>query len=158
MKLYFLRHGPAEAMGGGVHDADRDLTPEGEALVREEAAALARMDLRLDAILTSPFLRARKTAEIVASALGAQDRLAVDERLAYGFRLGALQAMVAERPGIRALMVVGHNPDLPITAGRLAGGALIDMKRGGLILIDADRIEPGAGALEWVLPPKLLAG
>ena len=156
MKLYLLRHGKAEDYHPGGRDQDRELTPEGIEEVRAEAKALAHCKLKLDLILTSPYPRARKTAEIVAEELGLEDRLESDARLACGFRMGELQALVAARAGVERLMLVGHNPDLSVIAGQLAGGAAIDLKKGGLIRLDVHRMEPGGGILEWVLTPSLL--
>src|SRR5205823_1989669 len=96
----------------------------------------------------------KETAEIVARALDAENRLEEENALAPGFGLGDLQRIVEERSGIDRLMLVGHNFDLPNVAGQLVGGAAIDLKKGGLIRIDADRIGPGGGMLEWLLTPK----
>jgi phosphohistidine phosphatase len=156
MKLYLLRHGIAEEHGPDKPDPDRRLTDEGVAEMRSEAGALRKLGLKLDIIVTSPYDRALQTAEIVADALEMKDRLEVDQRLAAGCRLGDLQEILGSRSGIQRLMIVGHNPDLPSMAGQLAGGAAIDLKKGGLIRLDVDRIEPGAGILEWVLTPGVL--
>ena len=47
-------------------DSSRPLTPKGEGQLRKSAAAMQKMDLRFDLILSSPFLRAKQTAKIVA--------------------------------------------------------------------------------------------
>jgi phosphohistidine phosphatase len=156
MKLYLLRHGKAEEYHSSGRDADRELTPEGVEEVRAEAKALVGLKLKLDLIVTSPYPRARLTAEIVAEALEMEDRLLVDDRLACGFQLGELQAIVAERAGIDRLMFVGHNPDLAVIGGQIAGGAAIDLKKGGLIRLNVHLVEPGGGILEWVLTPAVL--
>jgi len=156
MKVYFLRHGIAEDHAASGSDRDRRLTEEGVAEMEKEAKGLKRLAPKLDLLLTSPYPRARRTAEIVADALGLSDRLHVDERLAPGFRLGDLQEIVEEHPHVLRLMLVGHNPDLPDIAGHLSGEANLDLKKGGLIRVDADMIEPGSGTLEWLLPPDIL--
>jgi phosphohistidine phosphatase len=156
VKLYFLRHGIAEDPRPGQSDRDRQLTPEGIAGMRAESEVLRQLNLKLDLILTSPYDRARQTAEIVAEALGLTDKLEMEPRLAPGCRLGDLQEIVGDRPQVQRIMLVSHNPDLPVMAGQLAGGANIDMKKGGLIRIDTDRVEPGAGMLEWIFTPGVL--
>ena len=72
MNLYLLRHGIAVEPGtpGFAHDADRALTPEGERKLGKIAEAMEAMELRFDRVLSSPYLRARQTAEIIAKALG----------------------------------------------------------------------------------------
>lgn len=156
MKLYLLRHGIAEERRIGLPDHERHLTEEGVAEMRAVAAGLKRLKLRLDLILTSPFPRARETAEIVAEALEMQERLREEARLAPGCRLGDLQQIVENYPQAERLMIVGHESDFSVMAGQLVGGAAIDLKKGGLIRLETDRIEPGRGLLEWLLTPAIL--
>jgi phosphohistidine phosphatase len=52
-------------------------------------------------------------------------------------------------------MIVGHEPDFSGLIRALTGGAA-EMKKGGLARIDADAIEPGAGRLIFLLPPRVL--
>jgi phosphohistidine phosphatase len=156
MKIYLLRHGIAEDYHPGGSDKDRELTPEGIRQVEAVAGSLSRLQLKLDRIITSPYPRACQTAEIVAHILILQEQMAVDDRLAPGFHLGDLQAIVEDQARIERWMFVGHNPDLPIIAGQLVGGAAIDMKKAGLIRVDTEHVEPGVGILEWVLTPATL--
>jgi phosphohistidine phosphatase SixA len=53
-------------------------------------------------------------------------------------------------------MLVGHEPTLSLLASRLTGGSLIELKKGGLILVETDRMEPGAGRLKWLLTPATI--
>ncbi|MCC6729287.1 MAG: phosphohistidine phosphatase SixA [Chthonomonadales bacterium] len=154
MQLYLLRHGVAEEARGALSDAERRLTEEGVEQMRAVGHALAHRGLRLDALLSSPLARARETARIVAEALDAP--LAVEPSLAGGFSLGALQEIVGRHADVRRAMLVGHEPSLSRVAGQLVGGAAIELKKGGLIWIEADRLEPGGGVLRWLVTPSLL--
>src|SRR5215475_7857649 len=71
MEIYILRHGIAVDRGtpGYKKDSDRPLTEEGDEKMRQIAKAILAMDLRFDLILSSPYLRARQTAEIVGAEL-----------------------------------------------------------------------------------------
>ncbi|MGH2469546.1 MAG: SixA phosphatase family protein, partial [Chloroflexota bacterium] len=69
MKLYVMRHGPAEAQRDGLADADRALTAEGRAETVGVARGLARLGARPAVILSSPLVRARQTAEVIAQQL-----------------------------------------------------------------------------------------
>ena len=158
MRLYLLRHGNAEELRAGRSDRDRRLTPEGITEVEAEAEALRRLRLGLDLILSSPYPRALQTAEIVARALGLTERLRSDARLASGCRFGTVQEILAEHSDVRRLMLVGHNPDLSLAAGRLVGGVGLELKKGGLIRIDLDPDEPGQGVLRWLVTPAILIG
>ena len=156
MKLYFLRHGIAQDISSTGADRDRELTAEGIAEMEREAEGLKRLNLDLDLILSSPYSRALETARIVAKELGLMDRLSVDSRLEPGFRLKELQEIVEDLQSERRVMLVGHNFDFPVIAGELAGGAEIELKKGGLIRVGLDQVEPGTGAIEWVLTPRHL--
>ncbi len=156
MRLLLLRHGMAEERSPGRPDEERRLTRDGIEKMREEAKAFLRIGLKPDLVLTSPLRRCAETAKIVADTLGVADRLYEEERIAPGFRLGDLQQIVERNPDAQQLMVVGHQPDLGIIAGQLIGAPALDLKKGGLVRIDTDRIEPERGVLVWLLAPGLL--
>ena len=115
MRLYLVRHAEAAA---GEPDALRSLTPEGRRQARELGERLANATPRPEAVLCSPLLRARETADILGRALGLQPE--ADERLAPGATAEHVRAAVADRGG--AVAVVGHQPDCGRVAAGLAGG------------------------------------
>src|SRR5579875_2986762 len=118
MKCYFLRHGIAAERGEWEgSDFDRPLTDEGHARMAREAKAIAKFDLGIELILTSPLVRAKETAEIVAKALKLQERLVVDERLGLAFDRIRLEGMLREHRGAKALLLVGHEPGMSRTSG-----------------------------------------
>ena len=69
MEIYILRHGIAEEPRAGMRDADRALIPEGKKKLREVMLALKGAGVQPEQILTSPFRRAKETAEIAAEIL-----------------------------------------------------------------------------------------
>jgi phosphohistidine phosphatase len=155
MELYFLRHGIAADVGpAGLGDAGRPLTKEGIAKMQAGARGMRRLGLRLDALLSSPLVRAHETAEIVARELGPELQLA--ERLAPGCDLGQLFALLGEYRAAERVMLVGHEPDFSSLVGALTGGSQVLMKKGGLARVDIERLEQGAGTLTWLLPPRVL--
>ena len=157
IKVYFLRHGKAESRAEWRgDDGDRPLTAEGEEAMRRVAEALRALDLGLDAIVTRPLARARRTAEIVADGLGLRGRLEDDDRLAHGFDAQRLEQILAARAGAGAIMVVGHEPDFSATVAELIGGGQIVMKKGGLARVDVTAPVTGGGELVWLLAPPLL--
>jgi phosphohistidine phosphatase len=156
-KVYFLRHGKAESRSEWCgDDGERPLTAEGEEALRREAQAMRALDLGLDAIVTSPLARARRTAEIVADGLGLRGRLEEDERLAHGFDVRRLEQVLAAHESAGVLMVVGHEPDFSATVAELIGGGDIVMKKGGLARVDVTAPVAGGGELVWLLTPPLL--
>ncbi len=166
--LYLMRHGIASDLGevGVLKDADRPLTMEGRARMKQTASGLRQLDLKFNLILTSPLLRARQTAEVVAEVLELQHKVKIIESLAPGrsfiegegrhaeifLELGAYQFD-------RALLV-GHMPDLSELASLLLTGNRnlnIEFKKGALCAIEVASLPPrGPGLLQWLMTPKQL--
>jgi phosphohistidine phosphatase len=125
--IWLLRHGDAEA-GEGKPDAERDLTEKGERQSREAGKALEALGIELDVCLTSPKVRARRTAELACEALGTP--VEEDDRLA-----GGDFDPVEVAAGRGEVMLVGHEPDFS-QAVALATGSRVKMKKGGIAAID----------------------
>lgn len=114
MEILLVRHAEAAP---GEPDALRALTEVGRRQARALGERLAREGVRLDAVLTSPLLRARETGGAIANAFGL--RAEVDERLAPGATVDALRAAVTGR-GAR-VAVVAHQPDCGELVAELSG-------------------------------------
>jgi phosphohistidine phosphatase len=156
MLCYFLRHGPAaDAATYSGSDFDRPLTPDGSKRIAREAKALADLKPEIDAIVSSPLVRARQTAEIVAKELGLRDALHLDERVGLGFSAAQLEAVLRDYPTAQ-VMLVGHEPSMSLTVGELIGGGDVDFKKGALACVELTRESPLRGRLLWLAPPKLL--
>jgi phosphohistidine phosphatase len=157
-QLWLLRH--AEAEPHRTHqDAERRLTERGERQARAAGIALSRIGVKFDAILFSPKVRARQTAELAAEAWSPQQRKRLREHpsLAGGFdsqqALEALEGIGADG----CVLLVGHEPDLSRVAGDLTGGRL-DLKKGGVAAL---RLEGSGGELVVLMRPRelvLIAG
>jgi len=157
MKIYFLRHGIAfEAGDWKGNDYDRPLTGEGRDRMAKEAKAIGKLELDLDAILTSPLVRAKETAVIVGDALKLDVK--EDERLGGDFDVTSLESLLQDHPTAKALMLVGHEPSFSAVIGRLIGEARLDLKKGGLACVQVSRASSIAGELLWLVPAKILAG
>jgi len=158
VKLYFLRHGVApDPQTWEGDDFVRPLTADGRKRMKREAKALAKLDLTLDLILTSPLVRAQQTAAIVAQRLNLQHRLVEDERLGPGFGAERLGAILREHSDAGALMLVGHEPSMSATIGEIVGGARIELKKGGLACVEVDSAASSC-TLAWLVSPKVLLG
>jgi phosphohistidine phosphatase len=156
MKVYFLRHGIAadrEEWHGS--DFDRPLTREGRDRMEREAKTICRLNLALDAIVTSPLVRAKETAEIAAAPLKLKP--VPDERLGPDFDVQRLGEILREHTGADALMLVGHEPNMSETIGEIVGGARVDLKKGGLACVELNDVNDVSGNLLWLIPPKILA-
>jgi phosphohistidine phosphatase len=102
VRLFLVRHAEAAP---GEPDALRPLTPAGRDAARALAERLAAE--QPDAVLCSPLLRARETADQIARA--ASLAAEVDERLAPGARADDVREAVAGRG--ETVVAVGHQPD-----------------------------------------------
>ena len=157
MILYFLRHGLAEErQSWRGRDADRPLTPAGKKKLASLVEALANLDLGIDLILTSPYLRALQTAEIVAEGLEKKVELVQEARLSPGFDAPILEEILRERRDSKAILFVGHEPDFSQVVSALIGGGNLLFKKAGLARVDLLRQSPLEGVLVWFFPPRLL--
>jgi phosphohistidine phosphatase len=156
MQLYFLRHGLADWPDWDpAQDHLRPLTQDGLKKMKAVAKALARLKLRFDAILSSPYTRAMQTADIVAGQLGLE--IVEDARLAPGFNLDRLNEIITRYPTAQALLLVGHEPTLSATITTLIGGGRIVIKKGSLARVEVTSFDPLSGELVWLIASKVLA-
>ncbi len=102
MRLFVVRHAKAAP---GEPDELRPLTESGRATARALADRLAAENI--DAVITSPLLRARETAEAIARAAGVEPE--ADERLAPGATAADLREAIAGHG--ETIVTVGHQPD-----------------------------------------------
>jgi phosphohistidine phosphatase len=144
LRFYLVRHGRAEAKHP-AGDAARRLTPEGRARFAAHARALAT-EVALSSVVSSPFARARETAELLGAAAGAP--VADDPALASGASSAGEILALGRRLGAGAALV-GHNPELAEAVALAAGGSR-EVEPGAVAAIDAD----GSGyRLAWLKAP-----
>ena len=161
MNLYILRHGIAVDHGtpGYENDADRPLTPEGEHKLGRIARAMRSLELGLDLILTSPYARARQTAERVAEVLKLEKKLEFTDTLTPGGDSRALIELISRHPKApENVLLVGHEPYLSGLVSLLVAGKegfWVVFKKGGLCKLTIDSLEHcRCAALVWLLTPK----
>jgi phosphohistidine phosphatase len=157
LRLIIIRHAVAVPHGtAGFADEDRPLTPEGDAKFREAARGLARAFDRPDALLTSPWLRARQTAAIA----GAAWKIEAKETPALAGGTFAEQAAVLDAfPRDATVVVVGHEPYVSDLLARLLGARRserLEFKKGGVAVVDLPGALAEGGTLVAYLPPKVL--
>ncbi|MEW6363059.1 MAG: phosphohistidine phosphatase SixA [Acidobacteriota bacterium] len=156
MQVYIVRHGIAEdycAQG----DAYRALTDEGRKRMCEVAAGLVTLRVSTDKILSSPLVRAKQTADIIADAMKMWAEL-MDE-LAPGHTPDEVCTELAQFEDCQGIMLVGHQPNCSELASYLLAGSDdldLEFKKGAVCLIDTPKPAPGAGTLAWLYPPKVL--
>lgn len=160
IELYLVRHAVAAERGPKYPDDRlRPLTPAGEKKFAASVPGLAKIDVGIDFVLTSPLVRARDTAMLLASGLKPKPAVTEVEALAPGGRPQAIvEAIKTHTKKYRRIALVGHEPDLGELAARLLGArGNVDFKKGGICLIETDGATPaGPGTLCWMLTPKAL--
>jgi phosphohistidine phosphatase len=156
MRLYFVRHGHAEdAQAPAYDDAARALTPEGIARIAAAGVALNRLHVKPAQLYSSPRVRARQTAELLAKAMGVS--VTQQEAVNFGFSPKQVESLIAESAQEDEIMFVGHEPDMSMTIAALIGGdGEIIMKKGSIARVDVIARTPLRGALVWLLAPHVL--
>ena len=154
MKLYLARHG--EAVSEGM-DPERPLSDQGRADVQRVAAFLGEAGIRVGRILHSGKKRAEQTAELLAESVG--NRQCIEE-------IGGIKPLDPTTPFAQTVnewtddtMVVGHLPFM----GRLVSRLVVSDEMVPSVLFRSstvvclDRADDGTWAIDWILPPVLLA-
>lgn len=159
MLLYLIRHGIAVPGNtpGVTTDAERELTVQGRTRMRRNVEALRRLEVELDEIWTSPLVRARQTAEIVAETYSLGTTIREEHALEPGGEFTTLLQQLCEKPKSSRIALVGHEPYLGELATYLLTGlrtGAIRLKKGGVACIETECLDsPIRGELLWLLTP-----
>lgn len=161
MQLYIVRHGIAIDREDPQcpPDPERYLTEEGVEKTKGVARGLAALGVTGDLFLTSPYVRAVQTAEIVASALGYEkQKIRRTDSLLPGTEPSLLFRELVKDKQAAAVLVFGHAPHLDdlIATAVAAKKHVTELKKAGVALIELKRISPPIGMLVWLATPKLL--
>ena len=112
MDLLVLRHGEAGKRSPLPGDSKRTLTAEGRQEIIDLSNGLKSLEVKLDYILTSPLLRAKNTAEIVAKSLKFKGKIdEVDALKPEGNKL-EFYTILSKLKQDSVVLVVGHEPYL----------------------------------------------
>jgi len=160
--LYLVRHAVAHKRDSErwPDDSKRPLTPEGEEEFVAATRGLARVVPEVDVLLSSPYERAWRTAEILTQHAGwpPPQEFAALEPDVPPEKAGLALETYADSESVA---LVGHRPCLHELAAYLltgdAGGADMKIKKGGVVCIEFDDA-PGAGTgkLRWLFTPRVL--
>lgn len=161
MKLVLIRHARAQARALLQRDRTRELTPDGRRRMRKAGAGLRTLVPGLDALATSPLVRAHQTAEVIARVYGEGLDIIPLSALAPGEPVTAVLAWLREQPADATLALVGHEPDLGRLASWLLSGkrsGFVQFKKGAAALIEFSAAPTaGNGSLVWLLTAAQLA-
>lgn len=157
--LYLVRHAIAEPRGSAwPDDTKRPLTHRGMARMREAVSGLDAAGIEINVVLTSPLVRARQTAEILARGLTSVPTVEVTNALLPGQPPARMAEALGGHARSKSVALVGHEPGLGELAAWLLGAREpLPFKKGGICRIDVPSLPPvPPGQLIWFALPKML--
>ena len=160
MRLYLVRHAWAGEHGDPrwPNDADRPLTDDGKRRFKRVAKKLVARGVAPTLIVTSPYVRARQTAELLLKALDGEGVLEEHRGLEPDGDWEAAVEFVGRRSEDE-IALVGHMPNIGELAAALLGTSPgnIDFAKGATMAIDFEsRPALGHGLLCWLATAKVL--
>ena len=161
MNLYLIRHAIAVDEGTAeLEDSQRPLTDKGRKKMRQIARGLHALGVEFDLILSSPYLRAQETAEVLADVFKMKKKIIFSESLVPESEPEKVIAEINESHLVDSIALVGHEPHLSSLIGLLTSGNVnidITLKKGGVCHLSADDLHHAHRAtLEWLLTPGIL--
>lgn len=163
MNLYVVRHAIATERGtpGFEDDSRRPVTDRGREKMLGIARGLKKLETHLEVMISSPYVRARETAEILAEGLDFEvGAIKFSDGLLPMADPAKLVMEIAAVHPVENLAVVGHEPHLSSLISYLLTGNIdlaINMKKGGVCLVTLDISPHGyVATLEWLMTPRQL--
>lgn len=158
MEILLLRHGVAADPRPGQPDAERALTAEGRQKLRSLLRRLRKAGVRPAMILTSPYLRARQSAEIAREVLAPDAILVPARALAPGSAPEEAWNEIRLYANQPSVLCASHEPLCGQLASFLLGAPelAVDFKKGAVMRIDVESASARPrGTLRWLVSPRL---
>ncbi len=159
MKLFLVRHGIAvDGIGGEIKtDAQRPLTAEGIEETELVAKGIKKLGVKLDLLVSSPYVRARQTAAIFSDVFKMEAELEICDALCPGMDTPQLFRFLKHHQKSHAIALFGHEPDMGELAQTLLQAEFpMPFKKAAVARIDIFDMPPtGPGILKWFMPPKV---
>ncbi len=163
MNVYILRHASAGTRRANpLVDVKRPLDKEGKGQCMLVGSYLNALKVQFDLIASSPLKRAMQTASLVGTEVGYDSRIQVTDALKPESSTAAFQTFMNELHQYENVLLVGHNPNLPLFLGSLImngsaapSRAAIRLRKGAIARIDLLR---RPGMLHWLVDPRILRG
>ena len=161
MEIYLLRHGIADDDSPTGRDQDRELTDQGRSKLRDVLTAAASAGVKPEVLASSPYVRARQTAEIAKQILAYTDEIHLSHALVPESDPEEVWSEIRNLyRGAHSILLSSHEPLMGRCTGFFLGytDLLVDFKKGAIVRIDVESfgVQP-RGLLKWMLVPKLAA-
>jgi len=160
-ELYLVRHAIAAERGDDwPDDTKRPLTTRGINRFKDSLPGLKELEVSIEEIFSSPLVRAKQTADLLAGGVQGSPPVKLLDALAPGHAPTAVMAQLAKVAKRQRIALVGHEPDLGELAAHLIGATRpLLFKKGGICRIDVGAISAKrTGSLIWFVTPKVLRG
>lgn len=163
MKIYLIRHSDAVEQGTSGYEDDslRPLTKNGCGKTKKIASALKGLGVKPGIIVSSPYVRAKQTAEILAKKLKYKQELVFSDTLTPMGSADNIISEIIEKYSVDELVLVGHEPCFSKLIGTLITGnpdLAVNIRKGSICCLSADDLRKERKAiLEWFLTPKILS-
>ncbi len=159
MLVFVIRHAAAATSGSFARDCERPLTNDGIERMKRVAKGLKKIGVEVQSVFSSPFVRARETAEIVAKEIMAKPQVTECAELAGG--RGAKEALgFIAKTNAEQIAVVGHEPQLGDLVSLMVAGnskTIVDMKKASVSCVECEgKAAAGEGILLWHLVPSVV--
>ncbi|MGC2163129.1 MAG: histidine phosphatase family protein [Silvibacterium sp.] len=170
MNLYILRHASAGTRRANpLIDVKRPLDKEGKQQCLLVGSYLNALHVQFDLIVSSPLKRALQTASLVGTETGYDAKILVSDALTPAASVAAFEKLIASLSEYENVLVVGHNPNLPVFLGSIIGVRSVSdmgitgqparprirLRKGAVARIDCTR---RPGTLHWLVDPRILRG
>ncbi len=158
MNLFLIRHSIAERPSPSKSDLNRELTTEGINLILKSSKFLKMFVPDLELILSSPYIRAFQTAEIISNSFDNKVKLIKENNLAAGCSTSSLIEVISCYDE-QNIAVVGHQPDISNHISNLTSNGNVNLVfRPATIakIIFESRIGYGRGILEILIPSEVI--
>lgn len=162
MELYFLRHATAADPQGptSTDDSQRPLTPQGIEEMTKAIPGMKTLGVHFDTIISSPFERAKRTAQIVMDGYDFKGTVRYSDALVPGANYPAFKSLLKELANTQSVLLVGHLPSAGVHISQLLSGTdemAIDLKKGSLCRVDVtDSRSAFKGELKYLVSVKLM--
>ncbi|MBL7544209.1 MAG: phosphohistidine phosphatase SixA [Bdellovibrionaceae bacterium] len=168
MYLYIIRHAVAEEREDfakkNTDDSLRPLTAKGKKKLQKMILGLEKEFEKMDVIVTSPYLRAKQSAQIIAELADGATKVVESAELVPHAPPQALVKWLKTQCGkCKKVAVVGHEPHISAFTSYLLSGSLvenfIEMKKSSVALVDVGNFEdltPSKAKLQWLVSPRIL--
>lgn len=157
-EIFILRHGQAEEPNEVPEKSDfnRNLTKDGKTKTKNLSLFFNKLQEEVDLVLSSPYLRAKETAEILVSNIAPKPELKIVDFLSCGASSKEIAKGLIPYSTLKKVVLVGHAPDLELFLGKIIGGDRVKLKKGAIAKIVLSNPIELSGDLEWLITPKVI--